>query len=83
MSIKLPALPYKKNALEPHISSDTLNYHYGKHHSTYVGNLNKLTEGTELADETLENIIKNTAKDADRAGIFNNAAQVWNHTFYW
>lgn len=83
MSITLPDLPYKENALEPHISSDTLNYHHGKHHSTYVANLNKLIEGTDLAAETLENIIKKTAKDADKAGIFNNSAQVWNHTFYW
>ena len=83
MSITLPDLPYKKDALEPHIGSETLNCHYGKHHSTYVANLNKLIDGTDLASETLENIIKKTAKDVDKAGVFNNAAQVWNHTFYW
>lgn len=74
----LPPLPYALNALEPHISEETLSYHYGKHHQTYVNNLNGLIEGTELADASLEEIIKR----AD-GGLFNNAAQVWNHTFYW
>ena len=83
MSITLPDLPYEKDALAPHISSKTLDFHHGKHHNAYVTNLNKLIEGTNLAGETLEDIIKNTVNDADKAGIFNNAAQVWNHTFYW
>ncbi|BCO08175.1 superoxide dismutase [Desulfolithobacter dissulfuricans] len=83
MTIMLPDLPYKKDALEPHISSRTLDFHHGKHHNAYVTNLNKLIEGTELASETLEDIIKKTVNDATNAGVFNNAAQVWNHTFYW
>ena len=83
MPITLPALPYDKSALEPHISSKTLDFHYGKHHNAYVTNLNKLIEGTDLANESLEKIISKTAGNADKAGIFNNAAQVWNHTFYW
>jgi Fe-Mn family superoxide dismutase len=78
MSFELPALPYPMDALAPHISKETLEYHYGKHHRTYVTNLNKLTEGTPLAEKTLEEIIK-----TQTGGIFNNAAQVWNHTFYW
>jgi Fe-Mn family superoxide dismutase len=83
MAIILPELPYAKNALEPHISEKTLEFHYGKHHNAYVVNANKLIEGTELAKERIEDIIKKTAGDASRVGIFNNAAQVWNHTFYW
>ncbi|MEH6558043.1 MAG: superoxide dismutase [Oceanicoccus sp.] len=83
MTITLPNLPYEKDALEPYISSRTLTFHYGKHHNAYVTNLNKLIEDTNLASETLENIITKTANDTDKAGIFNNAAQVWNHTFYW
>ncbi|MDH3329315.1 MAG: superoxide dismutase [Desulfobulbaceae bacterium] len=83
MSITLPDLPYGTNDLTPHISQNTLNFHYGKHHTAYVANLNKLIEGTDLAGKSLENIIIETANDASRAGIFNNAAQVWNHTFYW
>ena len=83
MTITLPDLPYDKKALEPHISSRTLDFHHGKHHNAYVTNLNKLIEETNLASETLENIIKATVNDADKAGIFNNAAQVWNHSFYW
>ena len=83
MAITLPDLPYEKDALEPYISSKTLEFHYGKHHNAYVTNLNKLIENTELADETLEGIITKTAGDSDKSGIFNNAAQVWNHTFYW
>ena len=75
---ELPPLPYEKNALEPHISQETLEYHYGKHHQTYVNNLNNLIEGTEFADMALEDIITKSS-----GGIFNNAAQVWNHTFYW
>jgi Fe-Mn family superoxide dismutase len=79
----LPPLPYADNALEPVISANTLSFHYGKHHKTYVDNLNKLIAGTELADRSLEQIIAATAGQTDKAGIFNNAAQVWNHTFYW
>jgi superoxide dismutase, Fe-Mn family len=78
MSIELPALPYARNALQPHISSETLDFHYGKHHQTYVDNLNKLIAGTEFADADLETIVKKS-----QGGMFNNAAQVWNHTFYW
>lgn len=83
MTITLPGLPYEKDALAPHISSKTMAFHYEKHHNAYVTNLNKLIEGTALASETLEGIIKKTVNDADKVGIFNNAAQVWNHTFYW
>lgn len=79
MAFTLPALPYAKNALAPHISEETLEYHYGKHHQTYVNNLNKLVIGTEYESLSLEEIIKKTSA----GGIFNNAAQVWNHTFYW
>jgi Fe-Mn family superoxide dismutase len=79
----LPPLPYAENALDPVISANTLSFHYGKHHRTYVDNLNKLIAGTELADSSLEDIIAATAGNAEKAGIFNNAAQVWNHTFYW
>ncbi|QLZ67272.1 superoxide dismutase [Legionella sp. PC1000] len=78
MTFTLPELPYAKNALEPHISSETLEYHYGKHHQTYVNNLNKLLPGTEFESMELEEIIKKS-----KGGMFNNAAQVWNHTFYW
>ncbi|WP_145529581.1 superoxide dismutase [Fe] [Yersinia alsatica] len=78
MSFELPTLPYAQNALEPHISAETLEYHYGKHHNTYVVNLNNLIKDTEFAAKTLEEIIKTSS-----GGIFNNAAQVWNHTFYW
>lgn len=81
--ITLPALPYAENALEPVISAHTMSFHYGKHHRAYVDNLNKLIAGTELAGATLEQIVAASAGKADRAGIFNNAAQVWNHTFYW
>ena len=78
MAFELPALPYEKNALEPHISSETLDYHYGKHHATYVTKLNGLVEGTDMESKSLEEIIKSS-----EGGVFNNAAQVWNHTFYW
>ena len=78
MAFELPPLPYADDALMPHISAETLAYHYGKHHRAYVNNLNKLTEGTEWADASLEDIIRR----AD-GGIFNNGAQVWNHSFYW
>jgi Fe-Mn family superoxide dismutase len=79
----LPNLPYDLNALEPHISAQTLSFHHGKHHQTYVTNLNNLTKDTDLAEKSLEEVIMATAKNPDKVGIFNNAAQVWNHTFYW
>ena len=79
----LPPLPFADNALDPVISANTLSFHYGKHHKAYVDNLNKLVAGTELADLSLEKVIAATAGRADKAGIFNNAAQTWNHTFYW
>jgi Fe-Mn family superoxide dismutase len=82
-AIELPPLPYADDALDPVISSRTLGFHYGKHHKAYVDNLNKLIAGSELEGRTLEDIIKASAGQADKAGIFNNAAQVWNHTFYW
>ncbi len=78
MSFTLPELPYAKDALMPHISAETLEYHYGKHHQTYVTNLNNLVKGTEFESMNLESIIKQSS-----GGMFNNAAQVWNHTFYW
>ena len=81
--ISLPALPWAENALNPHISANTISFHYGKHHKTYLDNLNKLVTGTEYADMPLEAIVKATAGKSDKAGIFNNAAQVWNHSFYW
>jgi superoxide dismutase, Fe-Mn family len=79
----LPPLPYAENALDPVISARTIGIHYGKHHKTYVDNLNKLTTDTELAGLTLQEIISRTAGQTNKAGIFNNAAQIWNHTFYW
>ena len=79
----LPPLPYADNALEPVISANTLSFHHGKHHKTYVDNLNNLVKGTEFEGATLEHIVTATAGKADKAPIFNNAAQVWNHTFYW
>jgi superoxide dismutase, Fe-Mn family len=82
-SIALPALPYPQNALDPVISANTLGFHYGKHHKTYVDTLNKLIVGTEFADMPLEKIVKATSGKSDHAAIFNNAAQAWNHTFYW
>ncbi|MCR9212498.1 MAG: superoxide dismutase [Proteobacteria bacterium] len=80
MAFELPALPYAKDALAPHISENTLDFHHGKHHNSYVVNLNNL-----LGDDSrsLEDIMKETAGDAAKAGVFNNAAQIWNHTFYW
>lgn len=78
MAIELPELPYAKNALEPHVSAETLEFHYGKHHATYVTKLNGLIDGTDMAGKALEDIIK-----ASSGGVFNNAAQVWNHSFYW
>lgn len=78
MSFELPSLPYAKDALEPHISAETLEFHYGKHHQTYVDKLNGLVGGTDMASKNLEDIVKTS-----EGGVFNNAAQVWNHTFYW
>lgn len=78
MSIELPALPYARNALAPIISEETINYHYGKHHQSYVTKLNQMIEGTDHADASLEEIVRNS-----KGGVFNNAAQIWNHTFYW
>ena len=78
MAFTLPELPFSQDALAPHISAETLEYHYGKHHKTYVVNLNKLTEGTAFAEMSLEDVVKKSD-----GGLFNNAAQVWNHTFYW
>jgi Fe-Mn family superoxide dismutase len=78
MAFELPALPYEKNALEPHISAETLEFHYGKHHATYVTKLNGLVEGTDMESKSLEEIVKSSD-----GGVFNNAAQIWNHTFYW
>lgn len=83
MAFELPALPYADDALEPHMSANTFSFHHAKHHNTYVVNLNNLLEGNDLAGSSLEDIMKATAGDAGKAGIFNNAAQVWNHTFFW
>ncbi|MGB3276126.1 MAG: superoxide dismutase [Fe] [Castellaniella sp.] len=78
MAFTLPPLPYAMDALAPHISQETLEYHYGKHHQAYVTNLNKAVEGTDMASLSLEDVIRKSS-----GGVFNNAAQVWNHTFYW
>ena len=83
MTISLPDLPFAADALEPHISANTLGFHHGKHHAAYVANLNNLVAGTDLENKELEEIILAVAGDASKAGIFNNAAQVWNHSFYW
>ncbi len=82
-TLVIPSLPYAENALEPVITANTIGFHYGKHHKGYVDNLNKLVTGTEYAGLSLENIITGTAGRAEKAAIFNNAAQIWNHTFYW
>src|ERR1700730_2742978 len=81
--VTLPPLPYEQSALQPVISANTLGFHYGKHHKTYVDTLNKLIEGTEFADMPLERIVKATAGQPDHLAIFNDAGQVWNHNFYW
>ena len=78
MEHQLPALPYAMDALSPHISKETLEFHYGKHHQTYVTNLNNLIKGSEFENASLEEIVKKAS-----GGVFNNAAQIWNHTFYW
>lgn len=83
MAFTLPDLPYAKDALAPHISADTLEFHYGKHHAGYVKKTNAAIEGTEYEGKPLEDIIKATAGDPAKSGVFNNAAQVWNHSFYW
>jgi Fe-Mn family superoxide dismutase len=83
MAIELPPLPYDAKALEPFISANTLSFHYGKHHAAYVNNFNNLTKDTPLASKSLEEVIVEVAGDPAKAGIFNNAAQVWNHTFFW
>lgn len=83
MAIELPSLPYEATALEPHISATTLGFHHGKHHQTYVTNTNNLIKGTDLENASLEEIIQASANNPEKAGLFNNAAQVWNHTFYW
>jgi len=83
MAFELPPLPYDKSALEPHMSAKTLEFHHDKHHQAYVTNLNSLVKDTPMANQSLEEIIRATAKDDSKAGIFNNAAQVWNHTFFW
>ncbi|HZB93824.1 MAG TPA: superoxide dismutase [Stellaceae bacterium] len=83
MAFELPPLPYPLDALQPHMSSRTLEFHHGKHHKAYVDNLNKFVKDTPFERQSLEEIIKATAKDESKIGIFNNAAQVWNHTFFW
>ena len=83
MAFTLPDLPYAADALEPYMSANTFSFHHGKHHATYVNNLNNLIKDTELADKSLEEIVKATYGDSAKSGIFNNAAQVWNHTFFW
>ena len=83
MAFTLPDLPFGPSELEPYITANTLGFHHGKHHAAYVTNLNKLIEGTDLDGKSLEEVILAAAGDASKAGIFNNAAQVWNHTFYW
>ncbi|HSK31121.1 MAG TPA: superoxide dismutase, partial [Candidatus Limnocylindria bacterium] len=83
MAFQLPPLPYDKNALEPYVSAKTLEFHHGKHHNAYVTKLNELVKDTPHESQDLETIIKGTFGDASKSGIFNNAAQVWNHTFFW
>ena len=83
MAFELPPLPYANDALAPHISAETIEYHYGKHHQAYVNNLNNLIPGTKYESMSLEDIVKQTNGQASEKKVFNNAAQVWNHTFYW
>ena len=83
MAVTLPNLPYADDALAPHISQNTIGFHYGKHHQAYVDNLNKLISGSDLDSASLEDVIAAVAGDAAKQGVFNNAAQIWNHTFYW
>ena len=81
--IELPSLPWGESALAPHISAETISFHYGKHHKAYVDNTNKMIEGTDLAGASLEDIVKAAVGKPDKKGLFNNSAQVWNHSFYW
>jgi Fe-Mn family superoxide dismutase len=83
MAFELPPLPFPKNALEPHMSAQTFDFHHGRHHQAYVTNLNNLVKGSPMESQSLEDLIKSTYKDSSKTGIFNNAAQVWNHTFFW
>ena len=83
MTIQLPDLPYAKDALAPYVSASTLEFHHDKHHAAYVTNTNKFIAGTELADKSLEEIVRAAATDTSKKALFNNAAQVWNHTFLW
>jgi superoxide dismutase, Fe-Mn family len=83
MAFELPALPYAESALEPYYSARTISFHHGKHHKAYVDNLNKLVAGTDLEGKTLEEVILAAAGNPQKAGVFNNAAQIWNHTFFW
>ncbi|MBE9115885.1 superoxide dismutase [Lusitaniella coriacea LEGE 07157] len=83
MSYELPSLPYAYDALDPHISKQTLEFHHDKHHASYVKKYNDAVEGTDMASKSIEEVIKATADNPDKSGIFNNAAQAWNHTFYW
>ena len=82
MAFELPELPYAENALEPYISKNTIEFHYGKHHRAYVDNLNKLIAGTEFEHKTLEQIVEETAGKSEYNAVFNNAAQAWNHAFF-
>ena len=83
MAFELPPLPYAEDALEPDYTARTISFHYGKHHKTYVDTLNKLVDGTDLAGKSLEDVIMAVAGKPEKQGVFNNAAQVWNHTFFW
>jgi Fe-Mn family superoxide dismutase len=83
MAFELPTLPYAETALEPYYSAKTISFHHGKHHKAYVDNLNKLAAGTEFEGKPLEDVVRAAAGKSDKAAIFNNAAQIWNHTFFW
>lgn len=83
MAYQQPELPYAQNALEPHISANTISFHYGKHHATYVTKFNEMVAGTPFDSQSLEEVVMATAGDQSKVGIFNNGAQAWNHTFYW
>ncbi|MCG8343383.1 MAG: superoxide dismutase [Chlorobiales bacterium] len=83
MAYSQPALPYAENALEPHISANTLGFHYGKHHATYIKKYNDAVAGTPLDDQSIEEVILAAAENPEKAGLFNNGAQAWNHSFYW
>ncbi|OLP19350.1 superoxide dismutase [Leptolyngbya sp. 'hensonii'] len=83
MAFELPPLPYDYNALEPHMSAKTFEFHHDKHHAGYVNNLNNMVKDTPMADQSLEEVIREAFGDATKVGVFNNAAQIWNHTFYW